>query len=306
MLKQNNLWYNTYGDKMDNQVYGVLHGVIEDKRIIALKTRKRVNFFYMSKGMFKSFMMYFNSGIYVFITVNSNTKIYKGHLVQNIVSIDKILSPNKNNPKIYYDISIIKSGVKRIVNEPRNRLFIDFEMSMPPYTDYEKFVSEIIQVGYVLTDKNGNKISEYKSYIKPTLFPKISPRTIKFLNINQDEVDGGISYNDFYHKLNDIYYEYNPIVFVWGKNDQLELNKLNRIHRLRNFTKTMQFIDLLNLHKIYFGLKNDMGLFNAYNGYSDECLNNQKHDAFEDAVVTSKIFEYFKLVCNNIMQVNFN
>ena len=51
-------------------------------------------------------------------------------------------------------------------------------------------------------------------------------------------------------------------VFVWGKNDQLELNKLNKLHKLNNYTKTMQFMDLLNLHKIYFGLKNDLGLFN--------------------------------------------
>ena len=99
---------------------------------------------------------------------------------------------------------------------------------------------------------------------------------------------------------------YSPIVYVWGKNDQLELNKLNRLYKLNNFTRRMRFVDLLNLHKIYFSLKNDVGLFNAYNEYSDEILEDQKHDAFEDAKVTMKIFDYFVKVCNNQLNTKKN
>lgn len=283
---------------MTIKVNGILHGVIEDKRIIAIKGRKKVHFYYMSRGMFKSFMMYFTPGMYVFLTVNEHAKTYRGYLTQSIISIDKVLSPNKNKPKIYYDISIIKSGVKRILNDDRKRLFIDFEMSMPPYTDYESFVSEIIQVGYVLVAENGEVIETFSSYIKPSLFPKISLRTIKFLHLKQEDIDTGIPYQTFYQRLFELYKTHNPTVFVWGKNDQLELNKLNRIHRLKNFTKSMRFIDLLNLHKIYYGLKNDIGLFNAFNLYYDEDLSQQKHDAMEDALVTKRIFDGFKHATN--------
>ena len=38
--------------------------------------------------------------------------------------------------------------------------------------------------------------------------------------------------------------------------------------------------------------------------YSDIDLTNQKHDAYEDAVVTRKVFEYFKLVCNSKKIIN--
>ncbi len=288
---------------MEKQVYGILHGVIEDKRIIAIKDFRKVNYYYMSKGMFKNFMMYFTYGMYVFLTVNKNHRIYKGYQVQNIINIEKVLSPNKNKPKIYYDVSIIKSGIKAIVNKKRNKLFIDFEMSMPPYSDYKSFISEIIQVGYVLVDEDGKTVKKYSSYIKPKLFPVISLRTIKFLGITQTEIDSGIPYKEFYNDLKDIYYKYNPIVYVWGKNDKLEINKLNKIHRYQNFTKSMQFVDLLNLHKTYFNLKNDLGLFNAFNLYSDIDLSKQKHDAFEDALVTKQVFEYFKQVCNNQLLV---
>jgi sporulation inhibitor KapD len=286
------------------KVYGIMHGVVETKRLIAIKENKRVKYFYMSKGMFKNFMMYFQYGIYVFLTVTKKPRIYRGYLVQNIISIDKVLSPNKNNPKIYYDISIIKSGVKTLVNNDRNKVFIDFEMSMPPYTNYKTFQSEIIQVGYVLVDKNGYEIERYSSYIKPKLFPKISKRTEKFLHIEQDSVSNGIDYTDFYYRFKKLNMDYNPMIFVWGKNDQLELNKMNKIYRLRKFNRNVQFVDLLNLHKIYFRLKNDIGLFNAYNLYSDEDLSSQKHDALEDALVTKEIFANFKRVCNNIIQVN--
>jgi sporulation inhibitor KapD len=290
---------------METRVYGILHGVLEDRRIIAIKKRHKVDFYYMSKGMFKNFMMYFTEGMYVFLSVKKNPRSYRGYKVQNVVNIEKVLSPNKNNPKVYYDISIIKSGIKRIVNMNRNQLFIDFEMSMPPYKDYQTFESEIIQVGYVLVDNLGNIIEKYSNYIKPVKFPVISPRTIKFLHITQEEIETGIEYKDFYNKLKDIEFKYEPVVYIWGKNDQLELNKMNKRHNLYNFTKNMQFVDLLNLHKTYFSLKNDIGLFNAYNIYSEIDLSDQKHDALEDAVVTHKIFEYFKDVCNNNKIIDF-
>jgi sporulation inhibitor KapD len=284
---------------LEEFIYGRIHGVIENKRIIALKNKRRVNFYYMSKSMFKQFLLYFQPGVFIFMEVKKIPRNYKGLLVRNCISIKKILDPNQNKPKIYYDISIIKTGIKSLINQRKNRLFIDFEMSMPPYTNYQNFVSEIIQVGYVLTDEYGNEIEKYSSYIKPELFPEISIRTKKFLHIHQENVDKGIAYRDFHKRLFNIEKTYSPIVYVWGKNDQNELNKLNRIHRLNNFTKNMQFVDLLSLHKIYYGLKNDLGLFNAYNMYFDQDLDIQKHDALEDALVTKAIFQAFKEISNN-------
>ena len=85
---------------MDKQVYGILHGVIEDKRIIAIKDFRKVNYYYMSKGMFKNFMMYFTYGMYVFLTVSKTYRSYNGYMVQNIINIEQVLSPNKNKPKV--------------------------------------------------------------------------------------------------------------------------------------------------------------------------------------------------------------
>jgi sporulation inhibitor KapD len=288
---------------MTETVYGKIEKVDEDKRLIAVQQHKRLTYFYMSKGMFRQFMDYFHYGIYVFLTVKKEPRLYKDIRVQNVVSIDKVLSPRANRPKIYYDISIIKTEIKKLVNQERYRLFIDFEMSMPPYTRYQNFISEIIQVGFVLTDAYGNDIQKYNAFVKPKLFPRLSKRTLKFLNLSQADVDQGTTYPDLHRLLADINDRYQPIIYVWGKNDKSELSKLNRIYKLDNFIHDMQFVDLLSLHKTFFRLKNDLGLFSAYNMYANVDLINQKHDALEDAVVTKDVFYWFKETCNHQRKV---
>ncbi|MGE4571789.1 MAG: exonuclease domain-containing protein [Candidatus Izemoplasmatales bacterium] len=288
---------------MIETVYGKIVKVNEDKRLIAIMQHKKLAYFYMSKGMFRQFLDYFHKDIYVFLKVKKETRIYKDFLVQNVVSIDKVLSPRGNQPTVFYDISMIKTEIKKLINQERYRLFIDFEMSMPPYQNYNKFISEIIQVGFVLTDARGKEIQRYNAFVKPKLFPKLSKRTLKFLDLSQDDVDHGTKFEDLYQILYNINQEYQPIIYVWGKNDKSELSKLNRIHDLDDFINDMQFVDLLSLHKTYFRLKNDLGLFNAYNMYAKEDLNQQRHDALEDAMVTKDVFYWFKDVCNHKMKV---
>ncbi len=289
---------------MTENVYGRIEKVDEDKRLIAILQHKKLSYFYMSKGMFRQFLDYFHDDIYVFLKVKTETRVYKDILVQNVVSIDKVLSPRGNQPVVFYDISMIKTEIKKLINQERYRLFIDFEMSMPPYQNYKSFISEIIQVGFVLTDAFGKEIQKYNAFVKPKLFPKLSKRTLKFLDLTQEDVDQGTNYEDLHQILFNIHQEYQPIIYVWGKNDKSELSKLNVIHNLANFIHDMQFVDLLSLHKTYFRLKNDLGLFNAYNMYANNDLSQQRHDALEDALVTKDVFYWFKDVCNHKMKVN--
>lgn len=286
--------------------YGPLHGVWEHKRIIAVKKKRRVHFYYLPRSMFRSFMMYFHPGIYVFLHAEDKPYIYKGVRVRRVKAIEKLMLPRGQNPKIYYDIDIIKSGIRSVVTAKKPKLFIDFEMSMPPYRRYKDFVSEIIQTGFILTDKDNRVLKEKRFFIKPKLFPKISLRTKKFLRFAQSEVNRGESYGTFYDMLKTIIKQYRPMVFVWGKNDREGIRRMNKIHDLRDFTDQIRFIDLLKLHKTYFGLKNDLGLFNAHRVYYDERLSKQNHDAFEDAKVTKQVFDAFVDACTNNKDIDFN
>lgn len=288
---------------MTENVYGLLHGVDEKKRVIAIKEKRRIRFFYMPKGMFQSFMDYFRPGIYVFLSVQTGGKNYRGYHVQNVISVEKVMSPNRQKPTFYYDILFIKSSIKAIVNVKRPKLFLDFEMSMPPFRNYQNFISEIIQAGLILVDETGMMIEQHGTFIKPTFHPLITDRTERFLHIGQKEIDQGISYRDFHRLLWRIQATYRPMVYVWGKNDEIELGKMNRLHQLDDISQKIQFIDLLKMHKTYFGLKNDLGLFSAYNMYSSTILDQQKHDALQDASVTKQVFFWFQDVCNGKLNV---
>ncbi len=283
---------------MSSYVYGPLHSVIIENRIVSIKQGKRVAYFYMAKGMFNTFMQYLNEGIYLFMLVSDNEKRQKGVMARTVESLEKIIFPDRQNPRIYYDTNIIKKGIQSIVNGTQPKLFLDLEMSMPPYQNYENFVSEIIQWGMVLVDRDGQILETHKEFIKPTLFKELTNRTKKFLHISQETIDSGISYHEFYRIFERIIKTLRPMIIVWGQNDIIEIKKSSVLHQLPDLTRNVQFIDLLKLHKHYFGLKNDLGLFNAYKAYTGMDPEEQAHDAFEDAMMTKTIFEYFRKVCN--------
>ena len=287
---------------MTEYAYGLLHGVDQENRVLAIKSNRRIKFFYLARGMFASFMDYFRPGIYVYLHVNTQSKSYRGYRVQNVVNIDKVLAPRRQRPTVYYDVSLIKAGIRTIVNAERPKLFLDFEMSMPPFRNYENFVSEIIQIGLVLTDHQGGLLEPYTAFIKPKLHP-ISERTERFLKVTKEEIASGVAYEEIHDLLARIQSTFKPMVFIWGKNDEIELGKMNRLYNLGDFTRRMQFIDLLKMHKTYFGLKNDLGLFNAYNMYAADDLDKQKHDALQDALVTMKVFFWFREVANDRLEV---
>ena len=54
----------------------------------------------------------------------------------------------------------------------------------------------------------------------------------------------------------------------------------------------------MQLLKNYYGLKSDVGLFNALNYFQDDLNLLQEHDALADALVTSMVFHYFKEYAN--------
>jgi sporulation inhibitor KapD len=176
-------------------------------------------------------------------------------------------------------------------------MFLDLEMSMHPYKVDKDFKQEIIQASYYLMDEKNNVIEVYDQLIKPTRHKKLTKRTLKFLKITQEDIENGIDFKEFYDHYKHVIQKYNPAVIVWGRNDFLALKECYKINNLPNI-KDARYVNLLKLHKNYFHLKNDLGLFNAFSLY-EAPLENQAHNALEDAFVTSKIFFGFQAVLND-------
>ena len=102
------------------------------------------------------------------------------------------------------------------------------------------------------------------------------------------------------NELKDILNNYNPKIVVWGKNDIKALNDFYKLHKVSALTNSNNFVDLLRLHKNFFNLKNDLGLFNAYKEYYLEDPI-QAHDAIEDAKVTKAVFSAFKKYAKHLI-----
>ena len=65
------------------------------------------------------------------------------------------------------------------------------------------------------------------------------------------------------------------------------MNKLNKI------VDRKKFINLMQVIKNYYGIKTDIGLFNAYELFNSKAPLEQEHNALTDALVTSEVFHLF-------------
>jgi sporulation inhibitor KapD len=183
-------------------------------------------------------------------------------------------------------------GIVDLVNTINPILFIDFEMNMQDYQPIDNFEQEIIETGMVLTDQSGAIMKLKHWYIKPTLFPRLTKRTMKFLNYTSYEMNKAVTFKQFYNVYKQIVKEYNPYVIVWGKSDITTLKKTCQINRCPDLK--LNFVNLLQLHTNYFNLKNSPGLFSMWESYTNTKLPEQRHNSLEDALVTKDVFFKFK------------
>lgn len=279
---------------------GIIHSIDVDNRLITMKNKNKIEYFYLQNGLLKKFQRYLGPHTFVEFDYNETKDKCANVLAYKINFFIRIFKKVGFRVEVFYDLSIIRSGVKDLLSNLDNIMFLDLEMTMQSFDSPKDFKSEIIQAGYLITDNKGNDLERKNYYIKPTLFPKLNKRTIKFLSIDDEIINNeGISFNDFYNEFRDTLIKYNnPSIIVWGKNDILALKSCYEINNLTPLNPN--FINLLQVHKNYFNLKNDLGLFNAYKNYTGKDLD-QEHDALVDAFMTKNVFFEFKKEANKKM-----
>jgi sporulation inhibitor KapD len=275
----------------------------EEERVMKIRVKNRIDSFYLQRSMINKIGKYLTINRFIQFQINPVPRRYHHFKVYDVENVLKIMAIRFRKNIKYYDFKDVKQGTRDLVNSLNTKMFLDLEMSMHPYKVDKTFKQEIIQAGIHLVDKDGHIIYKYNQFIKPTLFPRITKRTIKFLKITQEEVDNGITFQEFYKVFSRLIDRYNPAIIVWGRNDFLSLREAYKINKLPSLHKKTRYINLLKLHKNYFNLKNDLGLFNALRLYQ-EAPDNQVHNAYEDAYVTSLIFKGFKRLVNKEITVD--
>lgn len=288
---------------MEILISGRILAFDEEERLLTLIKHNQRRTYYLQRSMINRIGKYLEPSRFIQFIIEGEPRIYRGTKVYNVDYVVKIMAIRYRKNIVYYDIKNIQHGTKTLVNKLNVKMFLDLEMSMHPYKVDKTFKQEIIQVGIHMVDENNNVIYKYNEFVKPTIHHKITRRTIKFLKVTQEEVDAGLPYKEFYQEFERLIREYNPAIIVWGRNDFLALRESYKINNLPNLNKLTRYINLLKLHKNYFNLKNDLGLFNALSLYQER-PDEQAHNAYEDALVTSSIFNGFKKVVNGKLIVD--
>lgn len=267
----------------------VLFSVNKTHSYFGALTDGKIEYYYLTKAQAKKYFAYLEKGYIVSFELYNKRKKIDGRFAWQVAYFSLIEVPGYRKNRVLYELVAIRRQMQNVLEGFDNLLFLDLEMTMPPY--YKgPFEAEVIQAGYILRNTHGEIIIQDGMFIKPTKYTKISPRTEKFLKLGQKYYDNAQDYVIFYERLRDIIEVYDPKIIVWGKNDIIALKASYQINHVKPLTLDHRFINLLQIHKTYYNLSDDLGLFKAYELYYNHSYN-QAHDALDDALVTKFVYD---------------
>ncbi|MCI5582491.1 MAG: hypothetical protein MR357_02095 [Anaeroplasma sp.] len=284
------------------KIKGLIHSVDLQFKIIGIKQNKRINFYYFQNSQMNLFKRYLYVGNWIELEYDENHIVTKNKKCANVISYIYSLSGcGKLDNVVYYDKKSLNQSLSKFLKCLGNIMFLDLEMTMPSYNVKGKktFKPELIQVGILLLDGEGEEILRYSNYVKPKLSPVLSKRCEDFLNISANDFSlKAIDYEIFYEDFKEILENYSPVIVVYGKNDILVLNDSYDINGMPSLKEKTRFINLCQIIKSYYDLRNDPGLFKLYKIYYEN-QDIQVHDALSDSFVTSMVYKAFKDEVNN-------
>lgn len=275
---------------------GIIHCVEVHTKLIGIRQNKRIVFFYFQNSQMNLFKRYLYPGNWIDLEYDEDRIVKKNHKEAYTVSfVYKLSAIGKLENIVYYDKSSLNSSLSKFLKSLGNIMVLDLEMTMPSYSFKGKgFRPEIIQAGFIVLDGEGDEICRYSNYIKPKLVDHLSKRVEDFLGITSENFyNNAISYSKFHEDLAEVLDNYNPVIIVYGRNDIIVLNDSYIINDMPSLKDKTRFINLCQLIKNYYDLRNDPGLFKLYKLYYDND-DVQVHDAFNDSEVTAKVFKAFK------------
>jgi len=278
------------------KIRGLIHMIELDHNVIGIKSYKLIRFFYFQNRQMNTFKRYLYQDNWIELEYDENYLSRKGqYLAYRVSYVYKLEAIGKYDHITYYDKNILNNSLHKFLSNLGNTMFLDLEMTMPSYTFKGKgFITEVIQAGIEICDNDLNIIYKYSNYIKPKINKQLSKRAEDFLGISStDFYDRAIEYESFYNSFNEMIYKYDPAIVVFGKNDQLVLNESYDINNLPSLVNKTRYINLCQLIKNYYELKNDPGLFKLFGVYYDNS-EIQIHDALSDSEVTRLVFLAFR------------
>lgn len=274
--------------------FGIIHKINLNTQIFSIESSRGLDFFYIPKNIFKRLKRYLYEGNYVSFISNDVLTLKNRKYYYEIKYFTEISVPGRRYKEKLYSKNDNTIDLKKMIDNIDNIMFIDLEMSMPPY-ERASFQPELIQASYIIMNKNLEELEKRDFHIIPTIAENLTKRTEDFLHITYDYLkENGVLYNDFYNAFKDDLNRYNPTVVIFGKNDKSFLESSYKVNNVDSLNKLIRFVNLNQLLKNHFELTADPGLFKSYEMLYNEDLPPQKHDAYEDAYYTYMVYKKFK------------
>ena len=277
------------------RLIGVIRKVNISTKMIALQSFRRWVYLYFQSGQWSLFKPYLYEGVYMDLEASDSERFTKNQIQAVVVEyVNEVFTPSMNRRICHYSKRSIHTSLSNFLSSLGNIMFLDLEMTMPPYHYNHRFQPEIIQAGFLLVNGEGEEIFRYSSYIRPSLSKNLNRRVQTFLNIDEKTFfQKAVPYEKFYEEFNEVLTDYHPAIVIYGKNDSIILNQSYDLHHRLPLNSKTRFVNLCQLIKNFYDLRNEPGLFKMYQLYYDD-FSIQLHDAFNDSEVTCKVFQAFK------------
>lgn len=158
--------------------------------------------------------------------------------------------------------------------------------------DGVKYPFEIIQIGAIKLDSSFNTIGSFNSYIKPTIYSKVSSFITKLTGITTEKLLLAEPFPEVYKQLIDFIDDSEAVFCIWGMSDIKELFKNIDYHKLDSNLLSKKFINVQAHASKLLGLTGN-NLANLQ--FAVEELNidisYDFHNALYDAYYTAEVFK---------------
>lgn len=173
---------------------------------------------------------------------------------------------------------------------------LEFNQDLSSYQGYfkdgSKYPFEIIQIGAIKLDSSFNTIGSFNSYIKPTIYSKVSSFITNLTGITTEDLLLAEPFPEVYKQLIDFIDDNESVFCIWGMSDIKELFNNIDYHKLDSNLLSKKYINIQDYTSKLLGLR---GNNLAKLQFAVEELNIEIsydfHNALHDAYYTAEVFK---------------
>ena len=158
----------------------------------------------------------------------------------------------------------------------------------------QRYLSEIIEMGAIKVQEHDGQLMMldlFHTHVRPYSNPWLSPLTIEFTGIQQEQIDAAPSFKDAVVKFQEWLGDTPYYLCSWGPDDKYQLLRHCNVHKINvdwicNFNDIQLMFTRLQGHD--YGQR--LSLKRSLDALSIQFIGNQ-HNALDDAFNTTKIFK---------------